>query len=152
MSFKFIIPLFGLALVASGASVERPELTGSWRLEPSLSEIHTRIAPQLMWQIEQTGNAIHLVQRTPERKDVDEIRCNTDGKDCRVKEEGHKATVSFYYNGAVLVELETDGQENVTKKRMHVSSDGATLTVDVIHITPAGKPQEKLVLSKQLAQ
>ena len=95
-----------------------------------------------------------MVQKTQERKNPDDIRCATDGKDCKIKDEGRSATVSFYYNGPVLVELESEGQnrDTVTKKRMHVSSDGSTLTVEVIHVLPTGKQPEKLVLSRQTGE
>jgi hypothetical protein len=143
-----IIPL-GFAVVALGDS--RPDLNGVWRLEPSLSEVHSHLSTPLTWQIEQSDNSIRLIQRTEEKKDPDDIRCATDGHDCKVKEEGRNAFVSFYYNGPVLVELESEGQnrDTVTKKRMHISSDGATLTVDIIHILPSGKQPEKLVLTRQ---
>jgi len=142
-----------VALVPSAYSLDRPNLNGNWRLEPSKSEVHSRMPNELTWQIEQNADSIHLVQRSQERKNADEIRCATDGTDCKVKDEGHSAVVSFYYNGAALIELESEGQnkDTVTKKRMQVSSDGNTLTVDVIHVLPAGKPAEKLVLTRQAA-
>lgn len=141
----------GCASLTWGESVERPNLTGSWKFDPSHSELHSRVPEQLTWQIEQSDNAIHLIQHTQERKNADDIRCATDGKDCKAKDEGHAVVVNFYYNGPVLVELESEGQnrDNVVKKRMHVSSDGSTLTVEVIHISPTGRPTEKLVLMKQ---
>jgi hypothetical protein len=148
-----VLITFGIASVIWADSPGRPDLNGNWRLDPSLSDLHSHMPAQLTWQIEQNDNSIHLVQRAQERKDPDDIRCATDGHDCRVKEEGHAATVSFYYNGPVLVELESEGQnrDTVTKKRMQVSSDGTTLTIEVIHIVPAGKPPEKLVLTRQPA-
>jgi len=129
----------------------RPDLSGVWRLEPSQSEIHSRVPSELTWQIEQTDDAIHLIQREADNKNADEWRCNTDGKDCKVKDEGRKVVISFYYNGPVLVELESEGSnhDNVTKKRISLSKDGNMITVDVIHLMPQGKPPEKLVLSRQ---
>jgi hypothetical protein len=153
MSVKILALIVSVtfAAIGWGASLDHPELSGTWNLNPSLSEIHTHVPTQLTWEIEQKDGTIHLVERSQEMKNPTEIRCATDGHDCQVKEEGRPATVSFYYNGPVLVELETEGQnkDTITKKRMHVSSDGNTLTVDVNHILPADKPQEKLVLTKQ---
>ena len=142
------VPL-GFALIVWADSAARPDLNGNWRLDPSLSEIHSHVPSELTWQIEQDDNSIHLIERSAEQKDADDVRCGTDGKDCKVKEGGHKASVSFYYNGPVLVELETEGSNAVTKKRMQLSSDGSKLTVEVIHVLPAGEGTEKLVLSKQ---
>jgi hypothetical protein len=116
-----------------------------------MSELHSHVPAQLTWQIEQKDDSIHLVQTAEEKKDAAEISCATDGHDCKVKDEGHAATVSFYYNGPVLVELESQGQnrDTVIKKRISVSSDGSTMTVDVIHILPTGREPEKLVLTKE---
>jgi hypothetical protein len=122
--------------------------TGVWM--PHKSEVHSRVPSQLTWHIEQDDNSIHLVQHIQDKKDEDEIRCATDGHDCKVKDEGRSVTVNFYYNGPVLVELESEGQnhDSVVKKRLHLSPDGSTLTVDVVHIAPEGKQPEKLVLKK----
>lgn len=142
----------GLVTMMWAESMTRPNLAGNWKFDAAHSEVHSsRVPADLTWQIEQTDNDIHLVERTPEKKNADEIRCATDGKDCKAKDDGRSVVVSFYYNGPVLVELESEGQnrDNVVKKRLHLSSDGSTLTVEVIHVSPAGKPPEKLVLTKQ---
>lgn len=153
MNFKYpclIVSLF-FANVIWGDSQPRPDLNGVWRLEPSQCELHSHVPSQLTWQIEQTDGAIHLIQRLGAGKNADELRCGTDGKDCKVKEEGHSAVMNFYYNGPVLVELESQGanKDTVIKKRISVSKDGSLITVDVIHVLPLGRPPEKLVLSKQ---
>jgi hypothetical protein len=140
-----------LALTAVAWSAPPPDLNGVWHLQTSLSEVHSHIPPQLTWQIEQSDNSIHLIERSEEKKSTADIRCATDGHDCKVKDEGHTVQVSFYYNGPALIELESEGQnrDTVTKKRMHLSSDGATLTVEVIHVFPTGRAPEKLVLTRQ---
>jgi len=147
-----VVILSGMTAVAWGAALDRSDLSGTWQLDPALSQLHSRVPAQLSWEIEQSGNTIHLVQHTPERKNADEIRCSTDGHDCKAKDEGRSVVVSFYYNGAALVELETEGQNrDVTKKRMQVSEDGNKLTVDIVHIVPTGKLPDKLVLTRQSA-
>jgi len=143
---------FMFVSVTWGDAQKRPDLNGVWRLEPAQCEFHSRVPSQFTWQIEQSDNAIHLIQRLANKSSVDEeVRCGTDGKDCKIKEEGHPAVISFYYNGPVLVELESQGsnRETITKKRISVSPDGSQLTVELIHVLPAGRPSEKLVLSKQ---
>ena len=153
MNFKYLCPIacFIFANVTWGDPAQRPDLNGVWRLEPAQSEIHSHVPSQLTWQIEQSDGAIHLIQRLGDKND--DLRCGTDGKECKVKDEGHPAVISFYYNGPVLVELESQGsnRDTVIKKRFSVSPDGSHLTVDVIHVMPAGKPPEKMVLSKQPA-
>lgn len=141
--------LLTLVPFAWADSQGRPNLNGNWRLEPSRCEIHSRIPDQLTWQIEQDDTSIHLIQRAQEKKSSDDIRCATDGKDCKAKTEGRSVVLNFYYNGPVLVELESEGHDNVIKKRLRLSNDGSTLIVDVMYVSPQGKPSEKLVLTKQ---
>src|SRR5271165_1677430 len=140
MNFKYLclIASFIFANVTWADPQQRPDLNGIWRLEPAQSEIHSRVPSQLTWQIEQSETAIHLIQRLGDKND--ELRCGTDGKDCKVKEEGHPAVISFYYNGPVLVELESQGsnRDTITKKRISISQDGSRLTVELIHVLPAG--------------
>jgi hypothetical protein len=145
----YLVLLSGLTCLVWGDSSNRPDLTGSWRIEPGKSEIHSKVPAQLTWHIEQKDDSIRLIQQFDDKKKPDELRCKTDGKDCKVKQEGRATTVSFYYNGPVLVELESQGEDAVVKKRLQVSPDGSTLTVEVLHILPAGKQPEKLVLTRQ---
>lgn len=133
-----------------GGSQQHPDLNGNWRIEPSESVLHSHIPSQLIWQIEQNGGRIRLIQRYGDNK-VDDLSCGTDGKNCNIKYVGHSAVICFYYHRHVLVELETEGQnrQTVIKKRMSVSKDGSRLTVHVDYLAPAGKPRERLVLSRQ---
>ena len=134
-----------IAIICAQSS-GRPDLNGTWQLDPSQSELHSHVPPGLTWLIEQNGDSIHLVERVGD-KNVGDFSCVADGKDCKAKDHGHGVNVSFYYNGPVLVELETMGQNAVLKRRFHSSSSGV-LTVEVIHVAPEGKEPEKLVLAK----
>jgi len=145
---SLIVPLI-FANVIWASSQERPDLNGNWQLEPSQSASHSHVPSQLVWQIEQSDDAVHLIQRFGSNK-VGEQRCGTNGKDCKIKDAGHSSIISFYYNGPVLVELESEGQnrDTVTKKSLSVSKDGSILTVEVLHLMPAGKAPDKLVFSR----
>lgn len=114
-----IIPLI-FSNAAWSDPQQRPDLNGIWRLEPAQCVLHSRIPSELTWQIEQSNNDIRLIQRFGDCKNADDLRCATDGKDCKIKDEGHSAVISFYYNGPVLVEVEALGhnRDTVTKKRI----------------------------------
>ena len=129
-----------------------PDFSGNWQLDAEKSELHSRGATPATWQIEQNEGTVHLVERAGD-KAISDIRCSTDGKDYKIKDDGHAAHVSLYYNGPMLVEVETLGQngDSVIKKRFRMSDDGSVLTVEVMHLAPAGKPSEKLVLTKASA-
>lgn len=134
-----------LIAVICAQSSGRPDLNGTWQLNPSQSELHSHVPAGLTWLIEQTGDSVHLVERAGD-KNVSDFSCAADGKDCKAKDHGHGVNVSFYYNGPVLVELETMGQNAVVKRRFQSSL--GVLTVEVIHVAPEGKEPEKLVLTK----
>lgn len=156
MGFKCLrlsISTIILADVIWGQSHQQADFSGCWRLEPSQCVLHSHIPSQLIWQIEQTDDAIHLIQRYGDNK-VDDLRCSTDGRDCEINDPGRVALVSFYYNGSVLVELQAEGgwnRDTVIKRRMSLSKHGTRLTVVVIYEVPAGRPPEKLVLSREPA-
>jgi len=136
-----------LVILISAQSAERPDLNGTWELRTAQSELHSRMPNGLTWLIEQTDDSIQLIEREGD-KTVSTFRCGIAGKECKAKDRGHAVNVWFYFNGPMLVEVETMGEnaDSVIKRRFHVAS--GILTVDVIHVAPEGKEPEKLVLSK----
>jgi hypothetical protein len=89
------------------------------------------------WSLETIGDALRISHSLKQK--TDQIECNIMGKDCDVKLGGHKATVSLWFSGSMLVEMETRGKE-VTKRRFHVDGDD-TLKLEVIPIEPPGKAE-----------
>jgi hypothetical protein len=75
-----------------------------------------------------------------------ELKCTTDGKECKIG--GEKAKASFWYNGPMLVEMETKG-DHVQRYRMKLSADGKTLTVDTTSIVPKSTEDDVLVFQKK---
>jgi hypothetical protein len=79
-----------------------------------------------------------------------DISCNTEGQECKVKESGEPAKVSFWYNGPMLVMMEQrHGNDFVTKKRFKTSDDGKTLSMEVVYIAPPGHKAENYTFTKQ---
>lgn len=121
--------LFLLAGVAlAGDDAAREKLTGQWQ--------QTDGAEHTMLTLKDAGDSIHMNSNEPQT--AEDFECNTVGKECEVKVAGHKAKVSMWFNGAMLVELETTGSE-VVKRRFKVSGDGDTLEIETVGISPAGK-------------
>ncbi len=134
-------------LVDDGA---KPSFTGTWRLDAASSQIHSRISTDATWTIDQRDEDIHFIATGDERGGKLDITCGTRGADCKTKEAGKAVTVSFWYNGPALVEMETEGKgEAVTKKKMVLSEDGSSMVVEITHILPEGRSPEKYVLKKQ---
>jgi hypothetical protein len=141
LSVWLAVALF--AVSASGQ--DKPSLSGTWQLDASKSEMHSSKMSSATWIIEETDNSIHLTETEGGKGKKVEMQCSTDGKECQVN--GDKAKASFWYNGVVLVEMETKG-DRVTRYRMKISDDAKTLTVDVTHIVPQIDKMDTLVFTK----
>jgi len=135
--------LCALSIAAAAAvamAVDHPDLTGTWQ---SKSE-----APNFQqMEIQQKDGSIQITDATdPSGKEKKfDIRCNTVGKECKLKDE----QVSMWFNGPMLVLMETRrGNEVVIKKRLSLSEDGKTLTMEVQHIAPPGD-KESFTFTRQ---
>lgn len=131
-------------LLLFAADPGKPDVSGTWKLDASKCQLHSRIAPETVWTIKQEDEDIHL------QSGEWQVTCGTRGVDCVVKDAAKPLKVSFWYNGPALVEMDTLGKNDaVTKKKMMLSPDGTVMTVEITHILPVGREPEKLVLTKQ---
>ena len=129
--------LAALAMIAMTASssdaADRPDFSGSWKLNTSASRIKDSKLPTELAKltISQKDATIALTEA-----DRPAVECSTSGKDC----ETNGAKVSFWFSGSKLVELEYNGRAgHVRKRRLSLAADGKTLQMEVIPITPEGQ-------------
>lgn len=137
------------ALVALGfplAAQDRPNLSGTWQFDGSKSELHGGKIAGATWVIAEDDSTIHITESEGGASKKIELKCTTDGKECKVT--GDKGSASFWYNGPLLVEMETKG-DHVTRYRMKLSQDGKTLTVDTTSIVPKSTQDDVMVFQKQ---
>jgi len=135
-----------LALCLPLAGQDRPNLSGTWQFDSSKSEIHSVRVGGATWVIDEDDSSIKITESEDGAAKKIELKCSTDGKECKVI--GDKASASFWYNGPMLVEMETKG-DHVTRYRMKLSDDGKTLTVDTTSIVPQSTQDDVLVFRKQ---
>jgi hypothetical protein len=151
---KWLAISLSVAVIPLAAySAERPNLSGSWQWNPSQSDFHAGKLTGLTWVIDQADMALRIseIAKHSDGKEVKSaLDCTTDGKECSVKEGGQAAKVSFWFNGATLVEMESKGHnhDTVVKKKLELSADGKKMTVEVIPIVGA-EPSGKMVFEKQ---
>lgn len=142
----------GLLFGAAGASDDegKPNLSGKWKIDEARTEPGPA-SKDLVLVVERKGQDIRIEEtRGPNPKeDVSDFTCGTMGKECSMQDGGEQAKVSLYYSGPVLVVLKTQGRKSdaVEKRRISLSPEGDSLTVEITHIDPEGKA-EKLVFSK----
>ena len=136
---------FGLAVFATFAyGQDRPNFTGNWQLDSSKSELHNVKLSDATWAIQESDNNIQLTLNEGGKAVV--LKCTTDGKDCSAS--GEKAKASFWYNGPMLVEMETKG-DHVTRYRLKLSDDGKTLRVETNSLVPKDDATDVLVFTKK---
>jgi hypothetical protein len=133
-----------LALPLAGQ--DRPNLSGTWQFDSSKSELHTVKVAGATWVISEDDSSIQITESEDGASKKIELKCTTDGKQCKIS--GDKASASFWYNGPMLVEMESKG-DRVVRYRMKLSDDGKTLTVDTTSIVPQSPQNDVLVFRKQ---
>lgn len=138
--------LFPLALTAA-----QPDFTGKWVLDPSKSQDINGATIEL--PIQQTdGNIVY--QRTLRESGGKETKssfsCAPYGKWCKLDENGHEAKVSVWFAGQTLMIAKKGGpgHDAATERKLELSADGKTLTVEFTNFSDTGKPQ-KLIFTKQ---
>jgi hypothetical protein len=132
---------------------EKPNLSGSWHCVTAKSTIHQPKLNDLTWVIDQKDQALHIseVSKNADGKEVKtDFDCTIDGKECSTKLDGQPAIISFYFNGATLVEMDYKGhnRENIVKKRLQLADDGKSINVELIRVVGTDQPG-KLVFEKQ---
>jgi hypothetical protein len=116
------------AVAFADQAEDRAKLVGTWRAS----------AGATAWTIEQDAGELHVIRSENDRK-VADYRCNTSGRECKIEDEGKPATVSLWFNGPALVELETRGND-IVKRRFSMGA-GDDLKVEVTPITGGWKAE-----------
>ena len=135
-------------LMSPAAAADHPNLSGTWTLDASRSQIHDSKIKNETLEIQQKEDAVTIADdNNAGGKDRKwQYQCLADGSTCKAKD----LSVMVYYNGPVLVLMEMRrNNEIVLKKRLTASGDGKTLTMNVIHVAPAGLKDETLTFVKQ---
>jgi hypothetical protein len=130
--------LAGLALAAEDHAM-RDKLTGTWQQSDG----------KAVWTLKETNDAMHVsslnadhssARQTSDAQTGEEFDCNTAGKECAVKRSGHKSTVSMWFNGPKLIELEKTGTQTL-ERRFTVTGAGDTMELETIPIAPSGSTE-----------
>lgn len=141
-----------LIVLCLAQSQDKPDISGKWLLDTGKSKLHE--AADRVLEIEKRDKGVHILEKVkrPDKEAVIEYECEFNGRECDMKDEGHAAKVSLYYNGPALVETKTNGREgeDVTRRKIELNSDG-TLSIEVQHIVPQREPQ-KFVYTRAAAR
>lgn len=135
-------------LIAPAGAADHPNLSGTWQLDATRSQIHDSKLKTETIEIQQKEDEVEIADDAnvggKDRKS--QFQCLADGSTCKAKD----LSVMVYYNGPALVVMEMrHNNEIVVKKRIQASDDGKTLSMDVIHVAPVGQKDETLTFVKQ---
>lgn len=108
---------------------DRGKLMGSWQIEQGSEGV-------AQWSFTVQGDSMKVTE-TESGNTIADFVCNTEGKPCEVRISGKKVSVSLWYNGPKLVELEQHGSESV-ERRFRAPSDDQ-MEVEVVQVGTGGK-------------
>jgi hypothetical protein len=154
MKLSITLVVLGATLAGAGSGpclfaqdTAHPNFTGTWYLDTAKSEIRSKLQATA-WAIRQNDDSIAIDQQIKGK--TESLKCGTNGLNCKGKPDGESGEVTFYYNGAMLVETDFLGhdKDRVVKKRLKLAEDGKTMEIEVMHVNPQG-PTEKWVFQKQ---
>lgn len=133
----WILPfLLTFTVAASGDSKDdRSKLNGTWRIQNAAAG--TEIVE---WTITPVKDSALKITEKEGDKTVGNFECKTQGTPCETKIDGKKASISMWYNGAKLVEMQTIGSD-VVKHRFGVLPQGDVMVVEIIPMSPNGKTE-----------
>ena len=132
MTFLCLASLFCAAAWADD-DTDRAKLMGSWQMEENTGDAAA-------WSFSREGKAVKVTQTESGSKVADFV-CGTDGSPCEVKTGGKKATVSIWFNGPKMVELERKGAD-VVERRFAIEPAGDQMELEVVQMVPTGKTEK----------
>ncbi len=132
-----VAALLGSACLFADDDAERAKLVGSWQADGS----------ELQWTISYTTTSVKVTENAGANKIAD-FACTVDSKTCDVKIAGKKASVSFWFNGPKLVELEVRGNDTVERRFAAASTTDA---MDMEVVPMAGNAKHEKLLYKRSA-
>jgi hypothetical protein len=134
MKFKIYLSLAALFCASACADAAdddagRAKLIGSWQVSSN--------AQGAAWTFSYTIDSVKVTQ-IEGGNTIADFACGVDGKECQVKIAGKKATVSFWFNGPRLVEVETRGS-NVVKRRFGVGTPDDVMELEIMPMSSSAK-------------
>jgi hypothetical protein len=138
LNFGILFILVVAATAWADDDADRAKLAGAWQLQDATAkEAGT-------WNFRNQGEKMQITHVALDQTST-QYECGTSGSECDFKNPARSGKVSFWFNGAKLVQLETRGNE-VVKRRFLVKDDH--LEMEIIPISPGGKT-ETIVLQRK---
>ena len=143
--------LLFLALIPAAIAADHDTLTGSWQLDTAKSQFgHAPIKAETL-SITQKPDSVEVDDSVTADNGKEEkltYTCAPSGQVCKAKH--GVGDITLYYNGPLLVMIETKhGGDWVVKRRISASDDGKTLKMEVERLAPPNQKNDNLIFTKQ---
>lgn len=125
--------LLPLAPVLADDAPARARLIGAWQQQDDSGKGIS------VWVVETKGDSLHITNSQGDQK-ISEIECKPTGAECEGTDSGKKVKVSMYFNGPILVQLETVGSD-VTKRQFTITEQTDSMELAVMAITGNAKSE-----------
>ena len=125
-----ILVLLSAGVVAADDG-DRDKLIGSW--------VSTAGEVASGWTFERTGDTFQIKSSVGSSAEAT-YACKADGQQCAIKTAGKKSSISMWFNGPKLVQMETQGS-TIVKRRFAVQATGDTMELEIMPMSPSGKTE-----------
>jgi len=146
----FIVALLTMAL-ATLASAQKPNLTGSWKLDGAKSDFGPQPVPDSMtMKVAHDDPKLKVAQSGPQGES--EMNFTTDGKEVINSMNGMDVKGTAKWEGETLVvnnKLDLGGTEVSFKQVYALADGGKVLNCNVHIVSPQGEFDMKMVFTKQ---
>jgi len=123
-----VLSVSGIAAADDG---DREKLIGSW--------VSTGGEAASGWTFEKTGDTFQIKSSAGGSAEAT-YACKADGQQCTIKIAGKKSSISMWFNGPKLVQMETQGS-TIVKRRFAVQATGDTMELEIMPMSPSGKTE-----------
>ncbi|MEO8029075.1 MAG: hypothetical protein ABI823_21520 [Bryobacteraceae bacterium] len=152
MQTRRIIVVAALTLaLAAMASAQKPNFSGTWKLDPAKSDFGPQPVPDTMSvKVTHDDPKLKIFQSGPQGDS--EMAFTTDGKEVTNQMQGMDVKGVAKWEGAALVvdnKLDLGGTEVTFKQTYALSEDGKVLTNKTHIVSPQGEFDMKIVFNKQ---
>lgn len=148
-----------LMMMAAAMAADKPDFTGTWKLDAAKSDFGQMPAPEKMERVidhKDPSIKIKTTQSTPNGDRTTDTAYTLDGKE--QKQESPRGVIMYTpkWEGSIVVidskrTMNVQGQtvEITGVERWSLSEDGKTMTVDSKMVAPMGELTMKAVFAKQ---
>ncbi|HJZ67498.1 MAG TPA: hypothetical protein VKF81_05080 [Blastocatellia bacterium] len=148
----FLVLAFSfLSLALHVEAQTKPNVSGTWKMNAERSRFERGGPKAITIKLDQQGSTLNesLTLTNDQGERTESFTYTLDGKESVLRIEGEQIKATAVWDGASLV-LEFKNDEGLSfRRKITVSADGKTMTIDVKQSNPNGTTNDTVILEKQ---